>query len=71
MDRYATFPLHLEFYLKHKMAFKELMLNSSRSDALYYCNRLLIESHLNFDKTLRYLLYGKIFQFCVAFGFFL
>ena len=54
MERYAAFLLHLEFSLKYKIGLQGVRLNSCKSDVLYYCNRLLIESCLNFDKALTY-----------------
>ena len=44
MERYAVFMLHLEYSLKYKIS-----LQGGNHVLLY-----LIESHLNFDKTLRY-----------------
>ena len=55
MESYAAFMLNLEFSLKYNIGLQE-----SKSEfiqklyLLHYCNRLLMESHLNFDKSLRY-----------------
>ena len=52
MERYATIMLHLEFPLKYELGLQIGKTELFRSDVLHLYNRLLIESHLNFDKTL-------------------
>ena len=51
MERCATIMLHLEFSLKYKIGLQIGKLNSFRSDELHLTKRLLIESHLNFDRS--------------------
>ena len=40
-------------------------------DALNYCKKHFISSHMNFGKIITDISYGEIFQFCAALGIFL
>ena len=48
------------FFSDLNNALKKVRLSSCRADALNYCNRLLIRSHLNFDKILAVIFYVEI-----------
>ena len=44
------------FFSNVKQALKKVRLNSWRTNVLYYCKRLLMESHRSFDKILTHYL---------------
>ena len=69
--RYAPLCFIWNFFSNVKKVVKELRLNSYRTDDSYYCNKLLMESFLNFDKILRHFLCKKLRHLlCKVFPFY-
>ena len=60
--KHTNYYIVSSFFSDLKSALKEVRLSSCRADALNYCNRFLIRSHLNFDQILAVIFYVEILK---------